>query len=104
MPLLTELCGLAEELPSFLELTPKVSQIPPPLLISRPLNAQLLHATAEGTWIKVEDFRRAALAFNHPVGLRQHRLDVTAFDFVQGGALIRRCRRRGHEALLGFRI
>ena len=53
-----------------------------PLLISRALDAQLLHATAESTRIQVEDFRRAALAFNHPVGLRQHRLDVTAFDFL----------------------
>ena len=37
--------------------------------LPRPLDAELLHAAAQGARVEVEDQRCAALAFDHPIGL-----------------------------------
>src|ERR1051326_89637 len=70
--------------------------------------AQLFHAAAQGTGIEVQNLRRAARAFNHPVGLPQHRLNVLTLDVFERAARVSVRSRRGSETLaasdFGFRI
>ena len=47
-----------------------------------PVDAELLHPAAERAGVHAQNFRRAALALDHPVGLIQHRLDVVLFHFL----------------------
>src|SRR5439155_688288 len=66
-----------------------------------PLDAQFLHAAAQSARVEVQNPRRAAFAFNHPVGLRQHRLDVAALDAFERTGAVSVGGRGGHQALTG---
>jgi len=63
---------------------------------------------AEGARIQVEDFRRPALAFNHPIGLLQHRFNVSTLHIFERSDAIFSGSSRANKALtpseFGFRI
>src|ERR1044072_5054266 len=63
-----------------------------------PFDAQLLHPAAERAGVHVQNFRRAAFAFDHPIGLIQHRLDMPALQVVERTIVGSRSS-RGNEAL-----
>jgi hypothetical protein len=42
-----------------------------------------MHPAAQRAGVAVQDFRCATFAFNHPIRLRQHRLDMAAFVFFE---------------------
>jgi hypothetical protein len=67
------------------------------------LNTQLLHSAAQGAGIEVQNFRCATLAFDHPVCLRQHGLDVAALDIFERAPRLSRCG-RGEETLIGLAV
>src|SRR6185503_2012520 len=58
-------------------------------------DAEILHPAAQGARIEIQDPRRAAFAFDHPVGLHQHRLNVAAFDFLHRTDRAWRCQGTG---------
>ena len=51
-------------------------------------DAEIFHPAAQGARIEIQDPRRAAFAFNHPVGLPEHRLNVLALDLKMQAQLV----------------
>lgn len=61
-------------------------------ILPRPFDAESFHPAAEGAGVQIQYLRRAAVAFDHPVGLIQHRFNVSAFDVFQGSVVVVTCR------------
>jgi hypothetical protein len=66
--------------------------------LGRAFDPQLLHSAAQRAGVEVQEPGRAALAFDHPIGLAQHRFDVAAFNLGQRRGAIAARRRCGGQA------